>query len=356
MTSTVQNKNLEEKYKLIADTIRLYPNQLKQAWDDIKFLSIPNDYKYVDNIVFCGMGGSALGARIVKSYSFNKLRIPLEIVNDYNIPNYANKNSLVVVSSYSGTTEEIIECFYKAKASNSKIFGITTGKNLGELLVKESLPHYVIDPTYNPSGQPRMSIGYAFGATLALFNKLGFLTVTDDEIDEAMSVCFNVLTEFHENAPKDKNLAHNFAKLLEGKLPVLVASEHLIGAVHTIKNQLNENAKEFSFLFEIPELNHHLMEGLRNPAKQKGILKFIFFKSDIYNERIQKRYSVTAKVLDKNMIEYISYKPLSANRLSQVFETLIFGSFVVYYLNKLYKIEPLEIPWVDYFKKELAKK
>lgn len=349
------NNTLEEKYKLVADTIRLYPNQLKQAWDDIKFLSIPNDYKNADNIVFCGMGGSALGARIVKSYSFNKLRIPLEIVNGYDIPNYANKDSLVVLSSYSGTTEEIIECFYKAKSSNSKIFGVTTGGTLEELLKKDNLPHYIINPTYNPSGQPRMSIGYAFGATLALFNKLGFLTVRDDDIDEAMSVCFNVLTEFHENSPNDKNLALSFAKLLEGKLPVLVASEHLTGAVHTIKNQLNENAKEFSFIFEIPELNHHLMEGLRNPVKQKGILKFVFFNSDIYNERIQKRYSVTEKVLDRNMIEHVSYKPLSDRRLSQVFETLIFGSFVVYYLNKLYKIEPLEIPWVDYFKKELAK-
>ena len=357
MNSDLKKVSEQEKnYKLVADTIRLYPNQLKQAWDEIKFLSLPNNYKNVNNIVFCGMGGSALGARMVDSFAFNRLRVPLEIINGYDIPNYANKDTLVVVSSYSGTTEEIIECTYKAIKANAKVFGITTGAKLGDILKKEKLPAFIIDPTYNPSLQPRMSIGYAFGATLSLFCKLGFISVSDEEIEEAMSVSFNVLTQYHENSPSEKNPAFNFAKSLEGKIPIFVASEHLVGTAHTIKNQFNENSKTFSAIYEIPELNHHLMEGLKNPVKEKDLLKFIFINSDLYDDRVQKRYQVTASVLDKNMIDHITYKPSSNTRLSQVFETLIFGSFTVYFLTKLYNIEPLSIPWVDYFKKQLAKK
>jgi glucose/mannose-6-phosphate isomerase len=357
MSSKVDKKQsgLEEKYKLAADTIRLYPNQLKQAWDEINYLSLPNNYKSVDNIVFCGMGGSALGARMVGSYAFRKLRIPLEIVNGYNIPNYTNNKSLVVLSSYSGTTEEIIECTYQAIKVNAKIFGITTGNTLGDILKKDKIPNYIFDPKYNPSKQPRMSIGYALGATLSLFNKLGFITVEEDEIDDAMSISFDILTEFHENAPIQKNLAHSFAKSLYGNIPILVASEHLAGTAYTIKNQINESAKTFSGLFEIPELNHHLMEGLTNPLKQKELLKFVFFSSKLYTDKIRKRYSVTTDVLKKNSIDYLTFLPRSEKRLSEVLETLIFGSFVVYYLTKLYKIDPMEIPWVNYFKKQLAK-
>lgn len=353
---TISENNLEKKYKLVADTIRLYPNQLKQAWDEIGYLQIPQSYKNVENIVFCGMGGSALGARIVDSFAYDRLRIPLEIFNDYNLPNYVNKNTLVIVCSYSGTTEEVIEFTYQAITKGAKIFGITIGETLGELLKKQKIPSYIFEPKYNPSLQPRMSTGYMIGAPLALFNKLGFLNVSEDEIEDAISVSFKELTELHENAPSEKNLALSFANKLKGKIPVLVASSHLFGTAHTIKNQFNESAKTFSVLFEIPELNHHLMEGLSNPTKQKELLKFIFFSSELYKEKVQKRFQVTANVLDKNNIEHLTFKPSSDKQLSQILETLIFGSFCVYYLTKIYKIDPLEIPWVNYFKDQLEKK
>jgi glucose/mannose-6-phosphate isomerase len=170
-----------------------------------------------------------------------------------------------------------------------------------------------------------------------------------------MSASFDVLTDLHENSPREKNLAYSFANSLKGKIPILVASEHLFGTVYTTKNQFNENAKTFSSIFELPELNHHLMEGLSNPIKQKELLKFVLYNSELYDSKVQKRYKVTAKVLEKNNIDYMMYKPLSKKRLSQVFETLIFGSFVVYFLTKLYEIDPMEIPWVDYFKEQLAK-
>ena len=348
-------KSLEEKYKLVADTIRLYPNQLKQAWDEISFLHIPPEYKNCENIVFCGMGGSALGARMVDSFAFDRLRIPFEIFNDYKIPNYSGKKTLLIVSSYSGTTEETLESTYNAIKANCKIFGITTGSALAELLKKEKIPSYIFDPIYNPSGQPRMSIGYAFGAVLALLDKLGFVTIDNEEIDDAISVSFSVLTEYHENAPIEKNLARFYAESLKGKIPILVSSSHLNGTTHTIKNQFNESAKTFSVSFDIPELNHHLMEGLSNPVKQKEMLKFILISSDLYDAKIQKRFKITADVLDKNKIGNLTYSPRSQKRLSQVFETLIFGSFTVYFLTKMYGIDPMEIPWVDYFKKQLAK-
>src|SRR3989344_6259531 len=123
-----ENTNvLEEKFKLVADTIRCYPLQLKQSWDEISDMYIPDDLKNIENIVFCGMGGSALGARIVDSYALDQLRVPSEIFNEYKLPGYTNEKSLVVVSSYSGTTEETLEVTNEALKKRAKIFGITTG-------------------------------------------------------------------------------------------------------------------------------------------------------------------------------------------------------------------------------------
>lgn len=346
---------LQEKYKLVADTIRAYPFQLLQAWDEIKRVQLPNDYTNIERIVFCGMGGSALGARIVKSIFFDRLLVPFEIVNDYGVPGYVNEKTLVVVSSYSGSTEETLASLSEAQMRNAKIVGITTGGKLSERLKEEQLPAYLFDPKHNPSGQPRMSIGYACGSTLGLLSKLGVLLIHNDEIEGAVAAMHTALSEFHENASVTTNRAKKVAYDLQAKVPVLVASEHLSGVGHTIKNQFNESAKTYCNLYDLPELNHHLLEGLQNPLKAKQLLHFVFLRSNLYNPRIQKRYDVTGNVLEKNGVSYSIYEPISETRIAQAFETLIFGSFSVFERTSSLKIDPIIIPWVDYFKEQLAK-
>lgn len=346
--------SLEEKYKLVADTIRSYPLQLKQSWEEIQQMYIPEEYKTVDNVVVSGMGGSALGARIIDSFVINKIRLPIEIFNEYVLPNYVNKNTLVIAYSYSGNTEETINATYDALKKNAKIFCVTTGGQLAEIAKKEKIPSYVFDPANNPSHEPRMSLGYSIGTYLSLFQKLGFITIDRDDIDEAVNSMYEFLTEFHENMGADKNLAYKYADQLKNYVPVIISSEHLYGISYAIKNQINENAKTFALLFDIPELNHHLLEGLKNPSKIKTVLKFLFVNSNAYLDKIQKRYKVTAEVIEKNGYAYLMYSPRSETKLKQIFEVFILGSFISYYLAKFYEVDPLKIPWVDYFKQKLA--
>src|SRR3990172_8533594 len=113
----------KERFESVLATIKAYPKQLEQSWEEVKELKIPEDYKRVENIVFCGMGGSALGARMVDSFtSENRLRVPFEIFTEYHIPDYADAKSLVILSSYSGSTEETINACRMAMAKNTKIF------------------------------------------------------------------------------------------------------------------------------------------------------------------------------------------------------------------------------------------
>jgi glucose/mannose-6-phosphate isomerase len=345
----------QEKYRLVANTIRAYSQQLRQSWDEITQMYIPEDYKEIKNVVLCGMGGSALGGRIVDSLLVNRLRIPFEIYNEYHIPNYVNDESLVIISSYSGGTEETLDCLHEALTKGAKIFGITTGGKLADVLTERKIPRYIFDPINNPSKQPRMSIGYAIGTVLAILTKLEAVHFSSDEVEQAIGAMNNALTEYNENVPENRNLAKLFSKKLLRKFPIIIASEHLVGTAHTIKNQFNESAKTFCVLFDLPELNHHLMEGLTYPQKIKDLMHFVFIESSQYSEEVKKRYPITQKVLDKNQIDYSIFNPVSETKLEQVFETLAFGSSVVYLLTREYKIDPLEIPWVDFFKEEMSK-
>lgn len=348
--------NLDKKYKSVLDTIRMYPDQVKQAWDEINSMDFPHDFQHIDKVAVCGMGGSALGARIVDSFLINRIRIPIEIFNQYHIPNYSDDKTLIISYSYSGNTEEAVSALNEAILKETKIFVITNGGKLEDIKNKYKLPSYVIDPEYNPSGQPRNAIGYSVGSILGLFSKLNFAHISQDELESSLFNMKNVFRDNDESVDVKENLARSVATKLKDKAVVIVASEHLVGVAHTIKNQFNESAKTFSALFTLPELNHHLMEGLVNPKDLKLNTHFLFLNSNLYSDRVKKRYPLTADVVEKNGYQFTTYSPRSDTKLSQVMELLTFGSLVVYYLSKTYGIDPNKIPWVDHFKKQLSEK
>lgn len=339
--------------KILA-SIRLLPDQMEQAWQDIKYLDLPKACFLAKNVVIAGMGGSALGGRIVDSLLADRVRVPIEVFTQYDLPNYVNEKTLVLVNSYSGNTEEALSMANHAIEKKARVIGVTCGGKLAKLMKKESQASYIIEPKANPSGQPRMGLGYSIATILAYLSRCGFIHLTEDDFYELVITTRKFVKEYDSDIDTSKNLAKKISKKLHQKAIILIASGHLMGVVHAFKNQLNENSKTFSTLFDLPELNHHLLEGLKYPAKTREIFHFLLFDSIFYHKRVQKRLTLTADVIEKNGHQYSLFKPRSKKKLSQIFEVLTFGSVVSFYLAALYGINPSEIPWVDYFKKKLS--
>jgi glucose/mannose-6-phosphate isomerase len=337
----------------VYESITLLGKQIKQTYSEIKNIKIPKDYFSATNIVIAGMGGSALGGRIIDSLIPQRVRVPIEVFTEFYIPNYVNHNSLVILSSYSGTTQETLRDANEAIKKGAKIFIITTGGKLEEMAKKENIPSYVFNPENNPSLQPRLALGYSVTAILSLLANCGYIHIVDSEIKEAVSFVESLILDYKIENPESNNLAKKIAREIRGYLPVIVTSEHLIGSAHAFKNQLNETAKTFATLFDIPELNHHLLEGLKNPAKLRGVLKFLMIESSLFTFEVAKRYPITKDVIVKNGYPILTYEALGKTRLLQVFEIVALSYFVAYYLAFLYKEDPSRIPWVDYFKSKL---
>lgn len=338
----------------ILDSITALPDQMAQVWQEFKEKGVPEACKTSKNVVVSGMGGSALGGRIVDSLMTDRARTPIEIFTEFRLPNYVNKDTFVILSSYSGNTEETLTAAREALNRGASLFCITTGGKLKTFMEENKLDGYVIDPVHNPSNQPRMGLGYSVIAVLAVLARCEFINLLDTEVHEAIETARKFSHEFDAHVPVSKNLAKLFAQKVKNKIPVLIASEHLVGVTHAFKNQLNENSKTFSLLFDIPELNHHLLEGLRNPAEAKKFFHFLFFESDLYSKEVKLRYPITKEVVEKQEVATSVYKLNSNKKLNQIFEELTFGSYVNLYLALLYEIDPSPIPWVDYFKEKLS--
>lgn len=350
-------QNLDDRKKLLEIdksnallSIEQLPQQCEQAWKETNALTLPEKYTKINSIVVCGMGASWLGAHIMQGLLSQELKVPLLVTHDYTLPQFVNKSTLVIASSYSGTTEETVAALESAHQKGAKIITISTGGTLETFARDNNLPHYTFTGTFNPAASPRLGLGYSIVAQIVLLTKLGLVSVAAEDIETTIRHLRIRASEFvPENSP---NEAKQMAESVKGYMPIVVAGGFLLGNAHVFANQFNETAKTFATFMHIPELNHHLMEGLAHPNDVKK-LKFIFLESNLYDERVQTRFTITKEVIQKNKIAHVSYKPGGTSKILQSFDTLLFGSFVTYYLAMLYDVDPSPNPWVDYFKKRL---
>lgn len=327
--------------------------QLEQAYHDLKKVQYPDEYRNVKNIVVCGMGGSRFPAHISRELYKESITIPYLVNDDYHLPGFVNEHTLVVLSSYSGTTEEVITCGEKAMKTGARVTAISGGGDLDRMMKVHNLPHYTFDPIHNPSQQPRIGFGYLVGGHLSLLEHLGFLTLGTNEFDHALTELAVLAKPLQLDTPQNENPAKQLAQKLIQRYPYYIVSEFLTGVGNALQNQTNETAKSISSFRIIPELNHHLMEGLKFPDDHRKIAIFILFFSSLYSAPIQKRFHITKDVIEQNSIETVWHELRGRTKLKQVFELMAFGAYLTMYLSVLYGQNPTAIPYVDYFKKKL---
>ncbi len=341
---------------LVAESIGLLPEQIRQVREDAPLVRIPEGHTQVRKIVLNGMGGSNLGGRIIKACLADKLKAPLDIVPGYEVPGYVDRKTLYIISSYSGNTEEPLSVYEKVKKSGAKIMGITSSheKNkLEKLMIKDNIPGFIFKPLHNPSEQPRIGLGYSIFGLLILLEKAGLLNLDEKEAESIIKKLRDDNFIFRPESESQKNPAKKIAQELKGKIPILVGAEFLEGNLHTLRNQFCENSKNFADYLSLPELNHYLLESLSHPVANKKNLVFLFLDSDKYHPRVQKRSELTKQVAKKNGIKVLDYKTEKGSRLNQCARVLQFGSWLSFYLGILNNVNPSQIPWVDWFKKEL---
>lgn len=342
--------NVEEIKKLDPqDTVKttgLLTQQIRAAWEQVNALPINPLEAKITNVVFCGMGASIYGALVLRSLLGEKVPFPIEVISDYHIPTYVNEQTLVVLTSYSGTTEEVLSCAEEAKAKNAQMLVLTKGGPLAEFARSNNLPAYIFDGALNLSSTPRLGAGYTIIGLLGLFMKLGIVELSKEDLTNAFSYLENKHEEIKQKALQDSAVFVN-------KIPVIFAGEHLSGNAQILRNQFNETSKAFSAFYLIPDLNHHLMEGLQFPTESP--LEFIIINSSNYSEKIKKRVALTIDVVKKNNREVFEYTASGKTIYEDFLEVLAYGSYLTLYLGLRYEQNPAINPWVDYFKDQLKK-
>lgn len=332
----------------------LFARQCQQAWSESSAIKFPDTYRDIYNIVVCGMGGSRFTPKTIKELFRDRIKEPYEIIEDYTLPSYVDHDTLVVLSSFSGSTEEVISCGHEALKRGSRITAVAGGGKIAETLKSHGHTGYVFDPTFNPCGQPRIGGGYLLMGHLGLLKALNLIDITDEEVVEAIAFAQQVSEKYAAEVPAASNDAKKLAMLLKDTHPFLITAEFLKGFGNGFANQINETAKLISDSRHIPELNHHLMEGLKHPdtLHENGV--FVFFLSRLYSPQVMKRFAITEEVVKKQNVKTHTVELTGKTKLAQTLEAYVLSGFTTFYMAMLYDTDPVAIPWVTYFKKQLA--
>jgi len=336
-------------YKLIYE----FPSQLQHALKITQELALPSfKTDEVKNIIVAGMGGSAIGGDLVRSYLADELELPFYICRNYTLPHFVNKNSLVFVSSYSGNTEETLSAYREAKKIGAKIISVSSNGELLKLSEKNGFPFLKIPPGY----PPRAALGYSFVPILVFLERLEFVSEKIKDLEKAIDFLSSRRKKYAMEKSSEKNKAKNIAGQLFGKIPIIYAGvDHFDAVAYRWKCQICENSKMLCFNNIFPEFNHNELVGWEILSGMEEKIVAIMLKDQKDHPQIKKRIEIVKEIIQKKGVKLIELESEGENLLSRIFSLIQLGDFVSYYLAILNQVDPTPVKLIDYLKTELTK-
>lgn len=305
----------------------------------------------VSKVVVAGMGGSAIGADLLAAFLADRLRIPFVVHRDYDLPAFAfGKDTLVVASSHSGNTEEVLSAFEMALQRDCQVVALSTGGKLEEAGIKAGVPVW----KFHHIGQPRTAVGYSFGLLLGLLTRIGLVEDLSSEVATACEVMTSLQDKIKAELPVLQNPAKRQAGQFIGRHVTVFGSGFMAPVARRWKTQLNEVAKAFAGFEYLPEADHNTLTGISNPEEQIYHEFTMFLSATQDHPRNQARVEKTRDIL---MLEGVSTDTFTAKgdtRLAQMWSTLLFGDYVAYYLALAYDTDPTPIPPIIVLKERMS--
>jgi len=334
-------------YTWIAD----FPKQIEEAVRIGKEAKIKLNVNGVQNIVLTGLGGSAIGGDLLRSYLAEELAVSFTVNRYYTLPEFVGKNTLVIVSSYSGNTEETISAHKDAIKRKARVLCISTGGEIANIAKKLKQSCIQIPPGLSP----RAALGYSFFPLLVVLGRLGFIKSKDKDIKETIQLLINKSALF-SNPELQENAPLKLAEKIKGKLPVIYSPvEHLDAVNIRWRGQIAENAKQLSSGHVLPEMNHNELVGWKVLTELMKQMHVVFLKDIGTHKRVAIREEITKQIVSQYAGEVTEITSEGKSLLARMFSLIYFGDWVSLYLAILNNINPEPVAIIDYLKNELSK-
>ncbi|MDO9186497.1 MAG: bifunctional phosphoglucose/phosphomannose isomerase [Bacteroidia bacterium] len=319
-----------------------FSKQLSEA------ISIGNNAKLtesknkISNVLICGLGGSGIGGSIVSELVVGNANVPVNVTKGYFIPSYVNENTLIIISSYSGNTEETLNCLELAIAKNAKIVSITSGGKVLEISLSKNYDHIIV-----PGGMPpRSCLGYSL---TQLFFVLGFFGIINNKYKTELEAAIKLIEAEEANIIAE---ATSIAEKLNGKIPVIYATTYFEGIAIRFRQQLNENAKILCWHHIIPEMNHNELVGWTE--KNDALSVVIFIDKDEYSRNLA-RVEINKEVIKKYASHITEVYSKGNSEIEKAIYFIHLGDWVSVILGEMRGADLMEVNVINHLKSALSK-
>ncbi len=341
INETVKNYDPQNQFDVLINSYA----QIEKAWNT-EFSSEGIDTEKIKNIIVSGLGGSAIGGDLIADFLSEEFPYPYYVNRNYGLPAFADENTLVIASSYSGNTEETLSAAEEALKRGAQIICVTTGGKLLAFAREHELPYFIMQSGF----QPRYALYSSFFALLKIFQTLGIAKNHDEIVGRIISLIKNKGEEYSG----ENNKALSLAESLLGFVPVIygVANKTATIAVR-MKGQFNENSKSHAFFNVLPEMNHNEIIGWETFDEAQFRAKVIMINDTSYHPQIGKRITITSELIKKAGAEVLNFQSDEEEFKIRIFDLVYLGDWISYYLAVLRKHDPSEIDNIVYLKNNL---
>lgn len=322
--------------------IENFPNQLREAIRIGESAKLTSPKKRISNVYISGLGGSGIGGTIVSELVALEATVPITVGKGYFIPKFVNENTLVIISSYSGNTEETLEAMSMAIKRKAKMVCVTSGGKVAEIARKKKLDMIII-PGGNP---PRACLGYSFAQLLFI---LGFHRIIGRKFKSQMKSSVELIEAEKQNIISE---AQSVTEKLFGKTPMIYATTYFEGVAIRFRQQLNENAKMLCGHHVIPEMNHNELVGWASGSERVSVV--IFRDKDEYL-RNNARIEINKEVIKKYTPNITEIWSKGISQIEKAIYFIHLGDWISVFLAEKRGVDPVEVKVIDILKGELSK-
>jgi glucose/mannose-6-phosphate isomerase len=314
-------------YQLIKD----FPQQMRHAIELGENISIKTTFSVpIQNIVVSGMGGSGIGGDLLSELMEVEIKVPIICNKGYTLPSFVGANSLVILSSYSGNTEETLSVGHQALTRGIKPICITSGGALAEM-AKESGWDLVIIPSGRP---PRASLGYS---AIQLFYVLYKLNLIDISFKAKLIASADLM---ENTQPEVMQQAESITQKLQSKIIITFSEDKLSSVALRFKQQVNENSKAHLWVNALPEMNHNELVAW---CERNEDLAVVYLVTKDMNTRVRERMAFNRPVIEKVTPHVFEIEAKGEDTYQEHFYLIHLTDWISYYLGVVKGYDPMEI-------------
>jgi glucose/mannose-6-phosphate isomerase len=298
-------------------------------------------------VVVAGMGGSASSGDLLAAYAAETVDVPILVHRGYGLPALAGPHALVIASSYSGDTAEVLSAFDVAVARKVPVAAVTAGGALAQRAAAVGRPRVTLPPGL----MPRMALGYLFFPALPLLAGCGVHVAAPGEVDEALAMLDALAFELVPERPAADNEAKRLALSIADRLPAIYGGPATGPIAYRWKTDVEENAKTFALAGALPEMNHNEIEAWQSTGAKD--MHVVLLRDRGEAPEIARRFRVLHDLVSPSAGGVSEVWGRGEGRLARLLTLTYLGQWTSYYLAVLRERDPWSVPLLDEVKRRM---